>query len=537
MGTSSSPPIDPLQRAAYERRWWVLLVLSASVFLVVVDNLIVNVALPTLQRELDATTTALQWIVDAYALVFACLLLAAGGLGDRWGRKRALQLGLVVFALCSGFAAFAGTSGGLILWRGAMGVGAALVFPATLAIITNLFTEPVERAKAIGLWSAVSGMAVAFGPVAGGWLLEHFWWGSVFLVNIPIVVVALVAGHFLVPDSHDERGGPFDVVGFVLSILAVGGLVFTVIESPHWGWASARSIAGFAVAAAALAAFIRYESRRAHPLLEVTFFRNARFSAATGSIGIAFFSLFGFTFLVTQYFQFVRGYDPLESGVRTLPFAVGAGVTAPLAARAALRWGTTRVVALGLAAMAAGFLVVSRISADAAYFGPILVAMLLIASGLSLVTSPSTEAVMGSLPLDRAGVGSAVNDVSREVGGTLGVAVTGSVFLSLYSPRLAESFGAIPGLVEALPPGVADQARDSVGVAYAVAGKAPEAAQAQVLAAVADSFMRGFGTACLVVAATALAGSVLALRFLPPRATVDLPAGRRAKRAARPSTP
>jgi EmrB/QacA subfamily drug resistance transporter len=529
---------DGVRQVAYERRWWVLLVLSASVFLVVVDNLIVNIALPTLQRELDATTTALQWIVDAYALVFACLLLAGGGLGDRLGRKRALQAGLVLFALCSGFAAFAGTSGGLIFWRGAMGIGAALVFPSTLAIITNLFTDPVERAKAIGLWSAVSGMAVAFGPVAGGILLEHFWWGSVFLINIPIVAIALVAGHFLIPDSRDEHSGPFDAVGLVLSVLAIGGLVFTVIESPHWGWGSARSSAGFALAALALGLFVRYESRRPHPLLDVTFFRNARFSAATGSIGIAFFSLFGFTFLVTQYFQFVRGYDPLESGVRTLPFAVGAGITAPLAARAALRWGTTRVVALGLANMAAGFFVVSRIDAGTAYFGPVVGAMLLIATGLSLVTSPSTEAVMGSLPLDKAGVGSAVNDVSREVGGTLGVAVTGSVFLSLYAPRVADSFGAVPGLVEALPPGVVEQARDSVGAAYVVAGNAPEIVRPQALAAVADSFMHGFGTACLIAAATALAGSVLALLFLPPRAaTADLASGRRAGRAPRTVAP
>ena len=354
-------------RRAYERRWWVLAVLSASVFLVVVDNLIVNVALPTLQRELSASVTSLQWIVDAYALVFACLLLAGGRLGDRSGRKRSLQVGLVLFAVFSGFGAFAGSANELILWRGAMGIGAALVFPATLAIITNLFVDPVERAKAIGLWSAVSGMAVAFGPVAGGFLLEHLWWGSVFLINIPIVVIALAVGHFLIPESRDEHQGRFDVIGLVLSVVAVGALVFTVIESPNWGWGSAASTTGFAVAIAALALFVRYESRRADPLLDVTFFRDARFSAASGSIGIAFFCLFGFTFLVTQYFQFVRGYEPLESGLRTLPFAVGAGVTAPIAARAALRWGTTRVVSIGLFNMAVGFFIVSRIDADTAY--------------------------------------------------------------------------------------------------------------------------------------------------------------------------
>lgn len=504
---------------AYARRWWVLLVLSVSVFMVVVDNLIINVALPTLQRELDAGTSALQWIVDAYALVFACLLLAGGGIGDRLGRKRSMQVGLLLFAACSGAAAFASTSGQLIFWRGAMGVGAALVFPATLAIITNLFTDPIERAKAIGIWSAVSGMAVAFGPIAGGFLLEHFWWGSVFLVNLPIVALALAAGAVLVPESKASESGRIDAVGLLLSFVGIAALVFTVIESPHWGWGSLRSNLGFAAAVVVLAAFVRWESRREHPLLDVRFFRNARFSAATGSIGIAFFSLFGFTFLVTQYFQFVRGYDPLESGVRTLPFAIGAGVTAPIAARAALRWGTKRVVALGLFMMSVGFAVVGTIDADASYFGPIIVSMVIMAMGLSLVTSPSTDAVMGTLPLDKAGVGSAVNDLSREVGGTLGVAVTGSVFVSLYGPRLTERFAEIPGLDQALPPEVVEVASNSVGAAYAVTQQAPAEAVAPMLQAVSDSFMRGFGTACLVVSAVALIGSFAALRFLPSRPT------------------
>lgn len=522
LAASHTAHVSEQYQRAYERRWWVLAVLSASVFLVVVDNLIVNVALPTLQKELDASVTSLQWIVDAYALVFACLLLAGGGLGDRLGRKRVLQIGLVLFAIFSGFGAFAGSANELILWRGAMGIGAALVFPATLAIITNLFVDPVERAKAIGLWSAVSGMAVAFGPVVGGFLLEHFWWGSVFLVNIPIVALALAVGRFLIPESRDEHRGRFDVAGLILSVVAVGALVFTVIESPHWGWGSATSTAGFAIAISALVLFIRYESRRDDPLLDVRFFRNARFSAATGSIGIAFFSLFGFTFLVTQYFQFVRGYEPLESGLRTLPFAIGAGVTAPIAARAALRWGTTRVVALGLLNMSIGFFIMSRVGADTAYWGPIVIAMLFMANGLSLVTSPSTEAVMGSLPRSKAGVGSAVNDISREVGGTLGVAVTGSVFLSLYSPRLAELFRGVPGLADSLPDSALAQAEDSVGAAYAVSQQAPPAARTQALDAVSEAFMHGFGMACLVTSVVALVGSLLALRFLPARAVASV---------------
>ena len=506
---------------AYARRWWVLAVLAISVFLVVVDNLIVNVALPTLQRELNASTTSLQWIVDSYALVFAGLLLAGGGIGDRYGRKRSLQIGLVIFAACSAMAAFANSTNTLIFWRGAMGIGAALVFPATLAIITNLFVDPIERAKAIGLWSAVSGMAVAFGPVVGGFMLKHFWWGSVFLVNLPIVAISLVVGARLIPDSRNPEAHKLDKVGFLLSVVAVSSVVYTVIESPHWGWGSAKSNLGFGIALFTLIGFVIFESKKENPLLEVTFFKNARFSAATGSIGIAFFCLFGFTFLVTQYFQFVRGYDTLSAGVHTIPFAVGAGVTAPLAARAALKFGTKRVVALGLFNMSLGLLIASRMDAHSSYWGHVIIGMVLMANGLSFVTSPSTDAVMGSLPREKAGVGSAVNDISREVGGTLGVAVVGSVFVSLYTPRLVSNFAKIPGLVDALnkiSPHLYPMAQESVGAAFGIAQKAPDQVKTQVLTAVSDSFVHGFQTACLVGVGMAFIGSLFALRFLPARA-------------------
>ena len=505
---------DPI----YARRWLILAILSVSVFLVVVDNLIVNVALPTLQRELNASTTSLQWIVDSYALVFAGLLLAGGGIGDRYGRKRSLQIGLILFAACSAAAAFATTSNSLIFWRGAMGIGAALVFPATLAIITNLFTDPIERAKAIGLWSAVSGMAVAFGPVAGGFLLEHFWWGSVFLINVPIVAIAIAVGIPLIPDSRNENAHKIDKTGFLLSVIAVSAIVFTVIESPNWGWGSLKSNAGFVLGLFALFAFIKVEMKKDEPLLEVSFFKSARFSAATGSIGIAFFCLFGFTFMVTQYFQFVRGYDTLSAGLHTVPFAVGAGVTAPFAARAALKYGTKRVVALGLLNMCIGFVIASRFEPNSSYWGHVVIGMLFMANGLSLVTSPATESVMGSLPREKAGVGSAVNDISREVGGTLGVAVVGSVFVSLYCPKIADEFGKLPGLVQALPEGVFESAQDSVGAAYFVAQESPANVQSTVLQAVTDSFMHGFTTASLVAAGMALVGAVFALKYLPARA-------------------
>jgi MFS family permease len=342
----------------------------------------------------------------------------------------------------------------------------------------------------------------------------------VFLVNLPIVAISIIAGSRLIPDSRNPNAHKLDKIGFLLSVVAIGALVFTVIESPHWGWGSAKSNLGFGIAVFTLIGFVLFESKKDEPLLEVKFFKNARFSAATGSIGIAFFCLFGFTFLVTQYFQFVRGYDTLSAGIHTIPFAVGAGVTAPLAARAALKFGTKRVVALGLFNMSVGLLIASRMDANSSYWGHVIIGMVLMANGLSFVTSPSTDAVMGSLPREKAGVGSAVNDISREVGGTLGVAVVGSVFVSLYTPRLVENFTKIPGLIDALNkinPELYPMAQDSVGAAFGIAQQSPSAIRPEVVNAVSDSFVQGFQTASLVGAGMAIVGSIFALKFLPAR--------------------
>lgn len=481
--------------------------------MVVVDNLIINVALPTLSRELGASTSGLQWIVDSYALVFACLLLAFGGLGDRFGRKGAIQIGLVVFMACSVWASFATSTATLIIARGAMGVGAAAVFPATLAILIDVFRDPIERAKAIGVWSAVSGMAVAFGPISGGFLLEHFYWGSVFLVNVPIVIIALVLGAVFIPTSKDPNPHGLDFPGLGLSIAMVGLLVYTVIEGPHRGWTSVATLSSFAGSLILLFAFIKRELSTSEPLLDVRVFRNARLSAATGSIGIAFFVLFGFTFLVTQYFQFVRGYSTLSAGIHTLPFAIGAGVTAPIAARLALKFGTKRIVAIGLTNMAIGLIIIGTAEANTAYFGPVIISMLFLANGLALVTSPATDAVMGELPREKAGIGSAVNDVSREVGGTLGVAISGSVFASLYGPKLGELLAKFNMPAEAVA-----LAKESAGAGFAVAemSPTPEAAAA-VRQAVSEAFMHGFHTACFTGAGVALFGALFALKFLPAR--------------------
>lgn len=524
-GAEDRDSIDPV--TGHPRRWAILPVLCLSLFIVVVDNTIVNVALPTLSRELSATTSQLQWIVDAFSIVFASLLLVFGNLGDRFGRKGMLQVGLLVFAGTSAVAAFATTAGGLIAARAAMGIGAAMVFPATLAILTNVFADPVERAKAIGVWSAVSGLAVALGPLSGGVLLQHFWWGAIFLVNLPVVAVAVGTGWRLIPRTRDPEAGRLDPVGLVVSAAAVVLLVFTVIESPRYGWRSPRTITGFVVTAALLTGFVLWELRRDHPMLDVRVFRNSRFSAASTSIAIAFFGLFGFIFLITQYFQIVRGYSTLSAGVHTLPFAIAAGLMAPVAARLAIRFGTKVVVTGGLLLMSVGFWIASTFTATTSFWGPVILGIVLIAAGLTSTSAPSTDAIVGALPKDKAGVGAAMNDTTRELGGTLGVAVVGSVFSSVYGPRLVERLAGIP-----IPAGALNAARESVQAAAVIAERAPTAARPGIVDAAVTAFMDGFQAGSRVVAITALIGAGIAAALLPARATDD--SGRAVEETAAP---
>jgi EmrB/QacA subfamily drug resistance transporter len=497
----------------HRRRWWILSVLCVSVLLVVVDNTIVNVALPTMSRELSASTQGLQWIVDAYTLVFAALLLVGGNLGDRIGRRRVLQAGLVLFALTSVGAALSRTTAELIAGRAAMGAAAALIYPATLALLTNTFTDTRERATAIGIWSAVSGLAVAIGPVAGGLLLRHFSWSSVFYVNVPVVVIALALGARLLPESRDSRAGRFDPLGAVLSIAGAGLLVWTVIEAPAHGWTSPATLAGFAGSAVILAGFAYWQVRRRDPMLDVRLFGNARFSAAAGAIALAFFGLFGFIFLITQYFQVVRGYDPLQAGVATLPFAVVTGAMSPVAIAAMKRIGTKIVVAGGLVLMSAGFVVAAGVGVDSAYWGKIIASMTLMAAGLALATSPATDAIMGAVLPGKAGAGSAVNDATRELGGTLGVAVVGSVMASVYGAHVLRSLTSLGA-----PAAAAAAAQQSVVAGLTAAAHLPPALQGVAAQAARQAFVDGLSAGSLVAAAGTAAAAAAALAFLPARA-------------------
>ena len=352
-----------------DRRWLALGVLCLSLLLVVLDNTILNVALPTLVDELDASTSDLQWIVDSYVLVFAGLLLSAGSLGDRYGRRRSLFAGMAIFGIGSVLAAFSGSCATLIATRAFMGLGAAFVMPATLSIITNLFTDPKERAQAIAAWAGVAGLGVAIGPITGGWLLEHFWWGSVFLVNVPFIVLALVAGRRLLPESRDPEQPRLDFVGAVLSIVGLTALVWTVIEAPHHGWTDAVTLGGLAAAAAVLGAFIAWERHTDHPMLDLGFFTDRRFSVGTGSITLVMFAMFGSLFILTQLLQFVFGYTALEAGIRMLPIAGTMVVVAPSSAKLVERLGTKLVVGTGMAIIAVGLVLTSSLSPADGY-GP-----------------------------------------------------------------------------------------------------------------------------------------------------------------------
>ena len=488
----------------------ILAALLLAAFLVNLDTTLVNVALPALVRELHATTAQLQWVVDAYNLVFAALLLTFGSLSDRFGRKGMLLAGLTVVTAATLAGGFTTTAAQLIAARAVMGLGAAMTFPATLSLISNVFTERKERARAIGLWGAVAGVAIAMGPIVGGWLLEHFNWTSIFIAMAPVAAVAAAGVAVAVPASRNPHSAAPDIPGLVLSSATMALLVYTIIEAPEYGWTAPRSVAGFAGSAMLLAAFIAWERYTAHPMLDVRLFRDMRFSAASGALTVSSFTLLGFIFLITQYFQFVRGYGPLSTGVRLLPVALSVGVGSVAGTQLAVRAGTKLVVTTGLVATAAFYAWVAATTTATLGYGIIAIQMVLFGLGMGLTSAPATESIMGAVSRSMAGVGSAVNDATRLIGGTLGVAVLGSVYASVYSSHLTAA------LPSALSSQVAGTARQSVGAAYTAAGAVGNPALAHVLhLAATNAFLRGLTVGAVVAGAVALAGALLAAAFLP----------------------
>jgi DHA2 family multidrug resistance protein-like MFS transporter len=500
---------------ASERRWLVLFVLCIAVFLVVVDNTIVNVALPTISRDLHASNSSLQWIVDGYSLPFAGLLLAGGGLSDRWGRKRVMQMALVAFAGFSILAAFSHNVSTLLIARALMGASAAFIFPATLSTLTVVFEDRRERAKAFGLWGATTGVAIALGPIAGGALITHYFFGSIFLVNVPIALIGVVAIATVVPESTNPDRHPLDFAGLALGTSGVTALILAIIQGPSWGWRSSPTLVLFGAAVLLLSGFANYELGRDGPLMNVRIFTNRTYAASAGAMATNFFCLFGFIFLVTQYFQLVRGYSALSAGVHTLPYAFAVMVATPLGALAALRLGTRYVVAVGLLVTAVALVWMSRLSADAAYFGPIIGSMITLAIGFSLVNAPSVAATMETLELDQIGAGAAGNETTRELGGTMGVAIIGSVFASLFGPAIHRAFE--PFRVHGLSLHQLNVAQSSMEAAKVTALHLPPAAQMVLAPKLTAAFMDGFHRGCLVAAATAMVVAVIVFWYLPDR--------------------
>ncbi|MGZ6707924.1 MAG: DHA2 family efflux MFS transporter permease subunit, partial [Solirubrobacteraceae bacterium] len=464
---------------AYERRWKTLRVLALSLVIIGLDNTILNVALPSLQEHFGASGSTLQWMVDSYLVSFAGLLLTLGTLGDRFGRKRALQTGLALFGLSSLAVLFVETSTQLIAVRAVMGVGGALIMPATLSIITNVF-PPEERAKAIGIWAGTASIGVGLGPLFGGLLLEYFDWYSVFLVNVPVALVAFLAGMRFVPESRDPHPDRFDVPGALLSMGALVALIYALIEAPEKGWLDPVIVGALGASVALGAMFVTWELRTSSPMLDLSLFGNRRFSIGSMSISFASFSLFGAIFVMTQFLQFAKGYSALEAGAAMVPLAFGLMLGATRAAKAAEAVGTKRVVAGGLIGLAATLLTTLLWTSDMPYW-PIGLWFFFGALSMGCILGPATASVMGAVPKEKSGVASAMNDVTRQVGGSLGTAVIGSLITSFYGSRVADA-------VSGLPSEAQSAVKDSIGSAHAVTGQMPADQGASLMHSAASAF-------------------------------------------------
>ena len=515
-----SDTIDP---KAYARRWKTLGVLSLSLLIIGLDNTVLNVALPTLQTHFSASGSTLQWIVDAYLLSFAGVLLTMGTLGDRFGRKRALQSGLVLFGIASVLAAFAQNADQLIALRAVMGIGGAMIMPATLSVIMDVFPRE-ERGKAIGIWSAIAGVGIGLGPFVGGLLLEWFSWSSVFWLNVPIVGIALVAGFRLVPESRDARPGAFDLPGAGLSVAMLVTLVFGIIEATPRGWTDPLVLGCFAAAAILGAAFVAWERRVAAPMLPLSFFAKPSFTVASVGVGLVFFAMMGSVFAFTQYLQFAHGFSALEAGAAMLPLALGLVIGSGASNRLVERLGRTYVIAGGLVGVAA---VLSTSLAWTPEMAPVLLGLVTFGLALSMgvAMAPATDSVMSAVPEAKAGVGSAMSDVTRQVGGALGVAVIGSIIGSAYSRDMT---------------GAPGPAGDSVGAAHAAAEHVGGAPGRELADTAGRAFTEALGIGLTAAAVVALAGAVLVLLRLPSGravATSPSPARPRPTATTQPATP
>ncbi len=499
---------QPQAMGGHPRRWVILGVLIVSLLVVVLDNTVLNVALKTIAdpvHGLGASQTELEWSINSYTLVFAGLLFTAGILGDRFGRRRTLLVGLTLFGLASLASAYSRTPTELIYARALMGIGAAAIMPSTLSIISNVF-DPRERGKAIGVWAGAVGLGIAIGPVVGGALLEVAWWGSVFLINAPIVIIGVIAVSMLVPESRDPHPGRVDLVGVGLTIAGLIAFVYGVIYGGENSFGAVRSWAMIVLGLAILAFFVWYESRSDHPSLDVRLFRNPRFSASVGAIGLVFFAALGTLFFLSFYLQLVRGYSPLKAGLVVTPFAVAQLVFAPLSSTMVRRFGPRTVCAAGLALVTIGLVGIATFGAETPIW-IVCVFFFIQGAGMANTVPPSTESIMASVPRDRAGVGSAVQNTVRQVGGSIGIAVLGSIVATVFRQQIANTAATLPA--PARP-----TATSSISGAYGVAERLGSLGP-RLIKAANDAFITAMHWSAAIAAVVTVGGIAVVLAWLP----------------------
>ena len=521
---------DSEAHASHPDRWRILGVLVLALVVTSVDHTIINVAMPRLVGDLGATAAQLQWVVAAYTVVFAGLLLTAGSAGDRFGRRHALIAGLATFLAGSVAAASSSSTTALIVSRGVMGLGGALIMPTTLSILVNVFGSPRERAKAIAVWTAASGAGIALGPIVGGALMRNFSWSSVFWVNVPLLAVALVGAVHLVPESRDPHATRLDPVGAVLSIVGIGSLVYAIIQAPDSGWTSTASLRWFALGATTAVAFVAWELRRTDPMLDLRLFRHRGFSACSSTIALLFFAMAGTVFLQAQYLQFVLRYTPLAAGFALVPAALGMLVGTGAGAHTASAFGGRVAVAAGTFVAAMG-IATQAAFADGSSYVPTGIGLLLFGLGAGIAMAPATDLIMATLPTARAGVGSAVNDTVRELGGALGVAIIGSIAATGYASTMRGQVADVPGM------GAAERqvASDNVGAALELSHHLGTRAD-DVATLARSAFVDAMSTSLWVAVGVTLVATVVALVYLPrPARSADAtapsaPTGHRAYR-------
>lgn len=499
----------------HPRRWWALAIIDLCLLAITMDNTILNVALPTISRQLGATGSQLQWVVDAYIVVFAGLLLTAGTLGDRLGRRRLLLAGLGVFGVASMATVLVTSPDQLIAVRAVMGLGGALLMPATLSLITNMFSD-AERPRAIATWAAVAGAGMVLGPIVGGALLEIFNWNAIFLVNVPIVALGIVGTLWLVPESRDELPSRIDVVGAILSIIGVATLVFGIIEAPGAGWGSSETMVRIGAGLGLILVFGIWELHQREPMFDIRLFGRPGFGATSLAETVAHFALVGATFALTQYLQFVWGQKPLQAGLSMLPIAVGVIAGSVVASRLLSRIGARYLISGGMAGISASLLIISRLTVDSPYI-VFAAALIVMSLGMGLAMAPATDLIMGAVDKARAGVGSATNDTTRELGSALGVAVFGSIVSSGYRDGLGWRLADLPGGVAGLPPAAGAAVRDSIGSASLAASQLPGETGKAVIEAARQAFVAGMSTSAIVGSVVVAIGAVIVLAWLPGR--------------------